>query len=72
MNLKQFIPLLEKLADAEWQAVVDGKVLLLVGDQNLMIGDAGDPGVIIKRAAPGKLDAKSLKQQSLRNAGVIL
>lgn len=70
MNKHTFISLLEVLSDAQWQAIVDGKALLIVDDLSLAIGSADSPNVIL--AAQTGLDAASLSAESLAQADELL
>ncbi|MCP5141765.1 MAG: hypothetical protein H6926_08695 [Chromatiales bacterium] len=70
MTPDRFHTLLEALSDADWQAVVDGRRVLIVDDQMLAIGPADAANAVIQ--AGGQADATALRAESLAEAEDLL
>jgi len=72
MNNQEFLDQLIQLHDPDWQAVMEGKALLMIDDLALTVGDANADTVIIKGAKPAIESAEQLKQETIKNAASIL
>jgi len=72
MNTQEFLNLLNQQDDQAWQAVMEGRALLLVDDLELAIGDVKEAAAIIKGARPAIQSAAQLKQETINNAASIL
>lgn len=72
MDKTTFIRQLELLSNADWQAVIDGQAVLVVGELGLEIGPAEASNAIIVAPAQGSSDAAGLKLESLAEATVLL
>ena len=71
MTSEQLIDLLQQVSDADWQAVVDGRAIVLVDDQRLETGEPSAHNILVRPPQP-PVDAARLKVQTLDNAASLL
>jgi len=72
MNEATFIQQLQQISPAEWQAVAQGKGVLVVDDLRLEIGPASAPNAVIVASTDPGADAAGLKLESLSSAAELL
>ncbi|TNF95886.1 MAG: hypothetical protein EP297_11380 [Gammaproteobacteria bacterium] len=72
MNEMTFIRLLNRLDDADWQAVIEGQGILVVDDLLLQTGPTNAPNAIIYAPEEDELDADTLKRESIDGASALL